>query len=216
MPDLKRLLIAEITKPSERDKQRRVGPSGLGDPCPRCLGRALADESPDQEFSLYPWLGTAVHAYLEEKVFPDMEHELKLWVGDVPGYGSIKGTTDMVYIDPETGEITVVDWKIVGLKKIKEYRVKGMKTGYRYQGQLYGNGLRLDGRKPDKVAIVCIPRDSGNVNDIWVYEEAFQEEMAEAALARAGAIYAIVNEHGWDTELLPSDDDCYTCKMEAW
>jgi hypothetical protein len=33
--------------------------------------------------------------------------------------------------------------------------------------------------------------------------------MAEAALARAGEIYAIVQEKGWET--LPSDKDCWDC-----
>lgn len=217
--DLKRRLIAEITKPTERDKQVKVGPSSLGNPCARCLGRELAGVKAERDFSMYPWLGTAVHAYLETQVFQDAKHELKLVTGEVPGYGTVNGTTDMYLLDNEgtpEEEGTVVDWKIVGKKKTQEYRVKGMKTQYRYQGQIYGKGCEDAGMRVDSVSIVCIPRDSGDPNDIWVYTEAYNREMAEAAFARAGAIYAIVQEDGWDTERLPSDDDCYDCKMEAW
>lgn len=156
---------------------------------------------------MYPWIGTAVHFYLEHSVFKDAEHELKLVVGEVPGYGEIKGTTDL-YLDG-----TVGDWKIVGLKKIKSYRVQGVPLQYRYQIQLYAKGCELAGKPVKGVAIVFIPRDSGNVNDIWIHEEAYQPEMADAVLARAGRIYEIVQSDGY--EGLPSDDDCWTCKEEG-
>lgn len=200
-------VIEQVTQSTERDKQKRVGPSELGNPCPKCLGRALMGESSDRDFSLYPWLGTAVHEYMENHTFPDAEHEMKLYVGDVPGYGPIKGTTDL-YLDG-----TVGDWKIVGLKKIKVYRTKGPPVQYRYQIQLYAKGCELAGFPVDSVAIIFIPRDSGNVNDIWIHEEAYQPEMADAILARAGEIYRIAQEEGWDS--LPSDDDCYECNS-SW
>lgn len=207
--NLKAAVVAQITQGTERDKQRRAGPSNISNPCPRCVGQSLAGAPDDRDFSLYPWLGTAVHEYLEHHTFPESDHELKLYVGDVPGYGEIKGTTDMYWQDPETGLWYVVDWKIVGLKKIKTYRVNGPPQQYRYQANLYGNGLAHAGKPVDRIAICFIPRDSGNVNDIFVFEEEFQPELAEAALHRAGLIYEIVQTEGW--EGLPSDDDCYQC-----
>lgn len=203
MPLSKVDLFKQITKATERDGQSRVGPSELGNPCPKCLGRALAGDKRPQDFSLYPWLGTAVHYFLEENTFPEAEHELKLYVGDVPGYGPIKGTTDM-YRDG-----TVVDWKIVGLKKIKEYRSKGLRIQYRYQAQLYARGCELAGKPVTDIAVVLIPRDSGTLNDIWIHEEAYQPEMADKVLERAGKIYAVVQQDGW--EGLPSDKDCWEC-----
>ena len=208
--DLKLRVINEITKGTERDKQKRIGPSGLGNPCPRCLGRELLGTSDDRDFSLYPWIGTAVHAYLEDNTFKDAEHELKLYVGDVPGYGPINGTTDIYFPD----EGIIGDWKIVGLKKIKEYRSKGVPIQYRYQTQVYGRGCELAGKLVESVAIIFIPRDSGNVNDIWIHEEEYQPEMAEAVLARAGKIYEIVQQDGW--EGLPSDEDCWNCNYGGW
>lgn len=197
-------VIREITKETARDKQKRVGPSQLGNPCPKCLARHLMGEAWEGrgDFSLYPWQGTAVHAYLETTTFPAAEHELKLFCGTVPGYGDIYGTTDM-YVDG-----SVVDWKLVGKKKIAEYRLKP-KLQYRYQAQIYARGIELSGREAKDINIVFIPRDSGEVRDIYIHTEAYQPDMAEKVLERAGLIYAQAQEKGW--EYLPSDPDCWDC-----
>ena len=208
MSEIRLQVIAEITKKTKRDKQKKIGPSEIGNPCTKCVGRALAGERLEQDFSLYPWIGTAVHNFLEHNTFAEEEHELRLYVGTIEGYGDIAGTTDMWY----SKEQAAVDWKIVGLKKIKQYRVSGPPEQYRFQAMLYGLGLKLAGYDIEKVAIVFIPRDSGNVKDIWVYEEAWQEEMALAALARAQAIFDHVSVHGW--EELESDEDCYACNSD--
>lgn len=211
--NLKTAVINEISKKTERDKQRRIGPSDLGG-CPRCLGRKMAGVPNDlDEFSLYPWIGTGVHHYLEHTTFPDSKHELKLEVGTIPGYGLIKGTTDILF-DWDDGKVTVGDWKIVGLKKLKSYRLNGVGPQYRYQGQLYGRGCELAGYSVDSIAIVFIPRDSGNVNDIWIHEEAYQPEMAQRALDRGEQIYNIVQAEGWET--IEASEDCYTCNYKGW
>lgn len=207
MSEIRLKLIEELTRPTERDKQRKVGPSEIGNPCTKCLGRALAGEREKQDFSLYPWIGTAVHYYLEHTTFTNEEHEMRLFVGTIDGYGDINGTTDMWYAE----EGAAVDWKIVGLKKIKSYRVNGPPKQYRFQAMLYGYGLHLAGKPIEKIAIAFIPRDSGNVKDIWVYEEAWSEEMALAALGRAQQIFDHVSVHGWED--LESDDSCYNCNM---
>lgn len=164
------------------------------------------NERREQDFSLYPWIGTAVHYFMEHNTFMDSEHELRLYVGEILGYGSISGTTDMYH------DKCACDWKIVGLKKIKQYRSSGVPEQYRYQAMLYGLGLYLAGKPIEKIAIVFIPRDSGNVKDIWVHEEEWNQEMAESALARAQAIYDHVQVHGWRD--LESDDDCFPCNMD--
>ena len=208
MSEIRLKVIEEITRPTDRDKQRKVGPSEIGNPCTRCLGRALAGERAQQDFSLYTWIGTAVHYFMEHNTFTDEEHELRLHVGTIEGYGDIAGTTDMWYAD----EAAVVDWKIVGLKNLKKYRVGGVPQQYRFQAMLYGLGLHMAGKPIKKIAIVFIPRDSGNVKDIWVHEEEWQLEMAGAALDRAQEIYNHVKVHGWRD--LESDDDCYSCNMD--
>lgn len=208
MTEIRLKVIEEITRKTERDKQSRVGPSEIGNPCVQCLGRALAGERREQDFSLYPWIGTAVHYFMEHNTFMDSEHELRLHVGHIEGYGDIAGTTDMWYAE----EGAAVDWKIVGLKKIKQYRSSGVPAQYRFQAMLYGLGLHLQGKPIEKIAIVFIPRDSGNVKDIWVHEEAWSLEMAEHALERAQQIFDHVKVHGWAE--LESDDNCYSCQMD--
>jgi hypothetical protein len=218
--EIKFQLLNELTKPTARDKQFRVGPSDLGNPCPHCLGRKLSatEVSGESDFSLYPWLGTAVHAYLERKVFQteDFLHEQRLYVGDIELYGPVKGTADLVHSQATEKLGTFVgDWKIVGIKKIKSYRVNGAPKQYRYQAQLYARGCELAGMPVDSIAIIFIPRDSGNVNDIYVYEEGYQPEMAQAALNRASAIYKEVLA-GEGYESLPSDPDCFVCNYAQW
>lgn len=213
--NIKSRVIKEITVGTERDRQRRAGPSNISNTCPKCVGQSLAGVADDRDFSLYPWLGTAVHEYLENNCFQggDAHRELKLVCGEVPKYGTIKGTTDLLLFDPVTQTWTVVDYKIVGLKKIKSYIVNGPPENYRYQTQIYGTGCVVAGFEVANVAICFIPRDSGNVNDIYIYEEAYQPEMAEAAFARAGLIYEIVENEGWET--LPESPDCYQCNA-SW
>jgi hypothetical protein len=216
--EIKFQLLNEIMQPTARDQQKRVGPSSLGNPCPHCLGREMymtdhdVDGGFNDDFSMYPWIGTAVHAYLERQVFqtPDFLHEQRLMVGEVALYGPIKGTADLVHKEPTSAFGTFVgDWKIVGLKKIKSYMANGAPKQYRYQAQLYARGCELAGMPVEFIAIIFIPRDSGNPNDIFVHEEAYQPEMAEAALERAGAIYEVVLREGYEN--LPSDPDCWVC-----
>lgn len=206
--DIKTAVIHEITKKTARDKQRRVGPSDLGG-CPRCLAEKMLGEGDGfgDDFSLYPWIGTAVHHYLEYSTFPGAQHELRVSVGEIPGYGEIKGTTDLLL--PWDDGATVLDWKIVALKRIRDFRVNGVSKQYRYQVQMYGKGAVNEGFNVDSVAICFIPRDSQNVNEIWVHEEAYQPEMVDRVMLRAEKIYQQALAKGVDS--IPSDDDCYTC-----
>lgn len=216
MSELRDRVIAEITRKTERDEQKRVGPSEIGNPCDKCLGRALMNERPDQDFSLYPWIGTAVHYYMEHNTFEEFRHELKLYVGDIPGYGPVKGTTDMEYVETSSSgdeAVTVTDWKIVGNKKIKQYRTSGVPQQYRFQAMTYARGLELEERPVKNIAIVFIPRDSGNVRDIWVHEEEYQPDMAEAALDRAGELWDWLQEDGNHWRDLQEDYDCYQCNF---
>lgn len=203
-------------RPTARDKQSKVGPSDLGNPCPRCLARSMLSPERGVEtigsFSLFPWIGTAGHFYLQHTVFQEPNvylHEQKLFIGTIPDYGDIKGTADLIEIDE-----AVWDWKFVGLKKIKQYRLSGSPKGYRYQRQLYGLGCENAGRPVKTVGNVYIPRDSGNANDIWIDEEEYDREVGERALARADDVYHEALVKGWDA--LPSDPDCYVCNYRGW
>lgn len=56
-------IIEVLSRPSERDKQRRIGPSELGDLCERCLAEKMlgTHEDDDRGTPFAPMLGTALY-----------------------------------------------------------------------------------------------------------------------------------------------------------
>lgn len=82
-------IIRELTKPSERDKQRKVGPSELGDMCERCLAeKLLGVHQEEKTYPLAPMIGTAFHLYLENTIgLEGYLKETKVTVGEIEGYG---------------------------------------------------------------------------------------------------------------------------------
>lgn len=140
-----RAALALFEEPTARDKQRRVGPSEIGDLCQRCLADKLLGIFKDgrKGTPLAPLIGTAFHEYAEtlelDKQFDlwDKNHdpmwkyfhpgedierypglvlvETKVTVGEAGDYGVIKGTMDRFDVDHKHG----IDWKILTKKKAK-------------------------------------------------------------------------------------------------
>lgn len=176
-----------------RSLQRRIGPSEVGQECPRRIAYTLLDIGPFNPFSDVPWLptiGTAVHAWLEEK-FTDANDktseprwllEMRVSVGEIDGV-EITGSAD-VY-DRVTA--TVIDWKVVGATPLKKYRSKGPGQQYRCQGHLYGRGFVRRGLPVDRVMVVFLPRN-GELSDLHVWSEEYRPDVAEWALQRANGI----------------------------
>ena len=111
MSDIYDSLIRELSKPSARDRQCKVGPSELGDLCERCLAeKLLGIHEEDSNHPLAPMIGTAFHPYLENvSGFEGYLKETKVTVGTIDGYGDISGTCDG--FDTTTGH--VVDYKVL-------------------------------------------------------------------------------------------------------
>ena len=213
-------VIATITAEDERDKQKRIGPSDLGDTCEYCLGSRLLGQVAKREFSIYPWLGTAVHLWLENnEKNPQVTNEQRVEVGEIPGYGRIRGTLDRY--DAEYA--LVGDYKLLGNDKIKAMKkayiinADGTVTihderlwQYYVQINAYGVGARQAGYDVDWVTLILIPRGgSGSINNLEVLAFPINEDVVAEALARAQAIYDYVQEFG--TEGLESDPSCYAC-----
>ena len=214
-------VIETITQESERDKQRRIGPSDLGDSCAYCLASKMLGIIAPRSFSIYPWLGTAVHLWMEEQERdnPLVKTEQRVEVGEVPGYGKITGTMDRYGYDYDI----VGDYKLLGTKKIK-----GFKKGYvlnpdgtvtihderlwQYYVQInsYAKGAENAGHPVKWVSLILIPRDgSGSINDLEVIAFPYNPDVVNEALARAGLIYEYASRHGVDS--LESDPSCYAC-----
>lgn len=187
----------------------------------------------NEKTPIAPLLGTAFHL-LCEKRSRDMEREAEVLVeqpvhvGDVGGYGPIKGTLDR--FDIEAGE--VMDWKLVSLKKrdaFKWLHRKSQRGGlgaivedysaaqflqYYIQLCLYGKGMEDQGYEVNNVTLLLLPRDA----TIHVVESEFtalsmphDRDLAIYALERAGLIYKRAKESDDLVMALDSAPECFYC-----
>ena len=229
-------IIEVLSQPSARDKQRRIGPSELGDLCERCLAEKLlgVHKDDDRGTPFAPMLGTALHAYLERMVDEntwEMETETSVTVGEIKGYGRISGTVDC--FDRERGH--VIDYKLLSRRKIKAFSsatyfgddgsvefyanaaIGSQLKKYYYQMQLYGKGLEDVGFDVSHTSLVLFPRDCTTET---LHEAAhelcfvYDRSAAEAVLERAGAIYAWAVENRDSLDELDSDPGCYYCRFK--
>lgn len=225
-----------LTARSERDKQRRVGPSGLGKCCDLCLGEDLMGikrPGENEKTPIAPLLGTAFHL-LCEKRSRDMERESEVLVeqpvhvGDVGGYGPINGTLDRFDI----GAAEVMDWKLVSLKKLRAFQrlhCKAMRDGldavvsdygaaqflqYYIQLCLYGKGMEDHGYEVNNVALLLLPRDATVhvvESELTALSMPYDRDLAIYALGRAGLIYQTALESDDLITALDSAPECFYC-----
>jgi hypothetical protein len=215
-----------------RSMQAAVGPSELGTPCRRKLAYKVLDWPAKPNSDTDPWasvIGTATHAWLadtygqeNQRLFSEardryvdghgarrnrylIEHRVHL-------PGGISGSCDL--FDRDTGD--VIDWKITGLPRLKEYRKNGPGQQYRVQAHLYGFGMQLAGETVKRVADVFLPR-GGRIDMLYVWSEPYDPQVAVEALKRYQAIrdfHATVNpeQHPDRWQLLPTADaHCTYC-----
>ncbi len=208
---------AAANKP--RNLQRSIGPSGLGNPCNRCLGYALAEvpEKPGDS----QWLqlqGTAMHTELEgifeRRNIVDPERwltEERLLVGAILGK-NISGSADL--FDDYYG--ISLDWKLVGDNTIGKARKGSASATYIKQGHTYGKGHEDAGRTVRHVAIAFLPRNARTIYEAVIKTFPYDRTIAVAALKRATDIQYLGEQHGWFTVLsrLSQDPDCWDCKLE--
>ena len=225
-----------LTARSKRDKQRRVGPSGLGKVCDLCLAEDLMGikrPGENEKTPIAPLLGTAFHL-LCEKRSRDMEREAKILVeqpvhvGDVGGYGPIKGTLDR--FDILAGE--VMDWKLVSLKKMQAFvrlHRKATRDGfdaitadygaaqflqYYIQLCLYGKGMEDQGYEVGTVTLLLLPRDATVhvvESELTALSMPYDRDLAIYALGRAGLIYKKSRESDDLITALDSAPECFYC-----
>lgn len=226
-----RTVLSPLLTGTDRDRQRKIGPSELGNLCQRCLAEKLLGKSKrDDRVSLAPVIGTAFHAYLEQVNADnqDVLTETKVTVGEIPGYGKIKGTMDAFVLSEAHG----IDYKVMGMKRIAAMRrlFKLTSAGelltdvnrnegatlYKYwcQLNLYGKGMEDVGHKPERLSLVLFPRDDGMAilpNDVTELVFPYRRRVAERVLERAGSIYKWAIENQDKLDELPSDKTCFYC-----
>jgi hypothetical protein len=200
---------------TERSLQQAIGISEIGSDCRKCVARKLAGRPKKPEGSWFPFVGTAVHASLEEGFarWPQDYHlEQRLQVFE---YKSLKlaGSCDMGAYSVDGEHFVVNDWKIVGEKKIKEAAKGKVSDQYRVQAMLYGYGWEQLGKQVSHVAISFLPRDL-DLAEAQVVMLRYDRQVALDALEAAANMIDVAEVVGWDAviEKQPKASFCWDCK----
>jgi len=211
-----------MTRSSARDGQKSIGPSEIGDPCGRCLGRALCRKYPElwwepvepdpDRFGVKTWMGTAAHEKLERdvrgysEVLGQVVKEITLPIHDLPGYGMITGHCDLL-----AGDI-ILDYKTRDLEDIRALKLSGRPPQKELvQTNLYGHGARMRGITPEALCLFYIPRDSNHPEDIFPAFLEPSEAVVERALERLEKVWEVVRNGDGGT--LKKHDACYVCVL---
>lgn len=187
----------------------------------------------NEKTPIAPLLGTAFHLLCEKRSH-DMEREAEVLVeqpvhvGDVGGYGPIKGTLDRFDIEAEE----VMDWKLVSLKKrdaFKRLYRKSQRDGfdatvedygaaqflqYYIQLCLYGKGMEDQGYDVRTVTLLLLPRDATVhvvESELTALSMPYDRDLAIYALGRAGLIYKRAKESDDLITALDSAPECFYC-----
>jgi len=201
-------LLRDIADRRPRNHQTAIGPSELGGACDRRLGYRMlgtAKNNTDAD-PLASWIGTAVHAAIEQALADDPDWLCEIPV-TLPGYG-ITGTLDAYHAPTRT----VLDWKVVGATTLRKTRLVGMSEQYRTQVHTYGLALDMAGTPVAEVAVAMIPR-SGRMQDLHLWSEPLNPAVVEAALRRYEQIQTVVTIAGDKAPLALATGEtfCQTC-----
>jgi hypothetical protein len=195
-----------------RSQQVEIGPSEIGTSCARHLVYAMA-ATPQPRDRGAPWLptvGTAMHDWLAEAVIAENQRlgwtrylvEMRVDAGAITAYGDLQGSADLY--DRLTA--SVVDWKLVGVSKLKEYR-RNPRAEYRVQPHVYGRGFARRGLPVRRVVLMLLPRNGTTVREGVVWSEPYDERVALAAIGRAARVNALRLQLGLDVALRVTNGD---------
>jgi len=166
--------VNAFSKGSARSMQKKIGPSGIGG-CRRSTWHALngkAKTNPDT-LRLSAAMGTAIHTYIQEAFLrQDPFGEQYILEGEYEAEG-LMGHVDLY----DKINYEVVDWKTTTKKNTAYFPSKQQ----RWQVQLYGWLLEMNGLQVNNVTLVAISRD-GDERDIVFHTEPFDAAIAREAL----------------------------------
>jgi hypothetical protein len=150
----------------KRSLQQSIGSSEVGHVCDRRVSYKVHNVPPSntkaQSGRLRRAIGTGVHLMLAN-VFTDLDKGSgQFLIEQNVVYKGIPGTADLVY---RMGH-TVVDWKTAKKAKIARVRKEGVPRYYQVQVQLYAAGLIAAGEDIRHVAVVYVPIDVDNDEDL--------------------------------------------------
>jgi CRISPR/Cas system-associated exonuclease Cas4 (RecB family) len=164
----------------DRSKQTQVGPSEIGS-CRRKVWYRLnaQPETNENQSKLAAIMGTAIHAAIEDAIGHIDPEGKEYLVETEVAFGDMKAHVDLFV--PSTG--AVIDWKTSKVKNLSYFP----STQQRWQVQVYGYLLSVNGYKVNTVNLVAIARD-GNEKDVKVHTEPYDELIALEALKWLDAV----------------------------
>lgn len=216
--EIKQLAIDVFSKPSERDGQKLVGASEIGNPCEYCLAtRLLGYGRKENQWWLGAKIGTAIHSAFEHEVehiepvgkfaaLKGARMEERITIGALEGYGVITSKPDLVL--PEHN--LLIDYKTTSKQKVAKYKLDGLPRQYVVQQQLYAWGLNKSGTTIDKCALIFINREGSTNSDFWVASFDYDEALAVKAWDRLQSMWEWL-QAGNDVETLRSHPECFYC-----
>lgn len=197
-------LILEHERTRPRSQQTELGPSEIGDPCPRRIAYKVARFPEPESFVDDPWfaiMGTAVHAHIASVL--DWENSLAEAQGHDPLWlverrvsvradedGSLEGSMDAYNFKLRRP----IDHKLVGKTKHDKVRRNGPPKDYHVQIQCYGVGAMRMGLEVDKVSIAFYPRWEKISKALYVWTGSLRPDIVDKALERVDIIVALVRE----------------------
>jgi len=199
---------------TERSHQKQIGISEVGSDCRKCVARKLAQVYKKPSGGWFPFVGTAVHAALEEGFAKwdnyKLEERLQVWSYKDLVLG---GSCDMAAFTKKEDALIVNDWKVVGDTPLREAGSGKIKEQYRIQAMLYGMGWRNKGENVTHVALTFLPRNQDLPNaEVVMFR--YDEQVANEALDKLAVMMDAAELIGWDAviEKQPKASFCYDCK----
>jgi hypothetical protein len=175
-----------------RARQARLGPSEIGQECPRRLAYRIAGTPivnwPDPLKAMF---GSGMHAVIAAGLIDLEGHVGRYLVEHRVTYRDVTGSVDLY--DRWTHRMT--DWKTTALNRIRKYQASGVPANYAIQAWIYAEGLRAAGEDVATVALTFIPRD-GTLTDVWTWTTTPNAEKADRAIERYQAIAERVGHEG--------------------
>jgi hypothetical protein len=174
--ELREIIVRQAHR-SPRNLQVTLGPSELGEQCPRQIVSKFSGQ-PETWHGVDPWasfVGTAVHAALADVFAKEnnldglLSNGLPRWITEarVAPHPSYPGSADLY----DVANHTVCDWKILGPTSIAKVKsVNGPPRRYKVQLLLYAKGYANLGFPVQRVVLAALPRTSPSLAEMYIWE----------------------------------------------
>lgn len=181
-----------------RSTQLTIGPSEVGAECDRRMGYAMTNHPVVNHHndSWAAWVGTQGHTGLED-MYRWLDAGQSRWLVDqeveFPYAFMPRGKVDQ--FDRMYGRVE--DNKFPGTSTLRKMHIEGQPSiQYQVQLHVYGLGLKLMGEDVREVGLIGLPRESGNLKDMFTWVDDWNEKIALDAIQHAGEVANYLQAHG--------------------